>query len=130
MIRSVIFSVALAVTGCADVQWFKMGPPAKTYGWVTVSRKIMFELCYPGRRYTPAEDDYSTLGACMVSPFGTEQCTIVSIYSEAEARALYSHDDLSLFEHEVWTDDRQRGHCAGYHHGPIRMTPLRLNPNN
>ncbi len=117
---------ALALAGCADVQWFKMGPPAKAYGWAHVPRKTMIEVCY-GRPYNPAEDDDTAMGGCMVTAFGAEQCTIASIFTEEEARTRYVHDDLSLFEHEVWNKDKTKGHCAGYHHDPIRMKPRRLN---
>jgi hypothetical protein len=44
---------------------------------------------------------------------------VYSIYTEAAARKFTPSGPLgrtTLFEHEVWNEDRTLGHCAGFNH--------------
>jgi hypothetical protein len=102
---------AVFISGCEKgnvdgYTWYRASDPARRYWWYVVSPDELDVLC--GTR----------AHACsVVQPL--DDCYVYSTFTEAEARKYTPSGPLgktTLFEHEVWNNDKTLGHCAGFDH--------------
>ena len=98
---SLTLLVMLVLPGCAaDYTWYRVGNPASSYQWKTVSKDKLYTICNNFPHNIP-------LKGCTFYSF--PNCTIYSQFTEEQAQRIIWGDGMTLADHEI-------KHCDGWIH--------------